>query len=410
MDRTSSGSSAFYQFHYDKISVVVILVLITLGAGCTQLTEFDRSKIKREGDTNSIIVEGGSEEPTLTPEVGLGDASTSEPERDSGIRDTSTPVGDAPVGDASNTNCIPKFTECDAECGTISDGCGKDIECGICKAGFICVNNECVSGCDGCNIDGVCYETGAVNPANQCEICSPASSKTSWSPNSGALCNDGKYCTESDVCDGTVCTGKSRNCDDGVGCNGQETCSEIDGSCVVGTPTCSEAEYCDAVSNSCVSICDPTDCIINRTCYQNDVQNAANICLVCNSAANKNDWSVAVGQACGDAATECSGQDTCDAQGNCLPNNAPRGSICGEAETVCSGQDTCDGNGNCLPNHFGLLTPCGTPAKCENQDYCDGNGVCVDALFKWPGSPCGDGPTTCSGPGVSGNRIEGAQT
>lgn len=401
--------------------IVVVLAVLTLYLGCSVITDFDPDMINNRQSGNAIKTEGGTEQSTLSADGGPADRPTASTDgkrlEGTGI-DRSTSAIDANVEclEASdcpnfadpcfNTRCVDGFCEttektvdmkCNAECGTIVDACGNTVQCGHCEAGLVCVNHKCVSECAGCEINGTCHAVGTVNPANQCEMCSPQHSADSWSPNSGALCDDGKFCTVSDVCVGVVCSGTSRNCDDGIDCNGLEICSEADGSCLLGTPTCGAGEYCDAASNACVSICGQTDCIINRTCIPNGDDDTANPCLVCDSAINKNEWSVAVGRICGDAETECFANDTCDASGNCIRNHTPEGTHCGSSRTECSGQDTCDGRGNCVANHYGSRTACGpAPAQCENQDYCDGNGNCVNEGFMVRDSLCGQGPTVCS--------------
>jgi alpha-tubulin suppressor-like RCC1 family protein len=54
---------------------------------------------------------------------------------------------------------------------------------------------------DGCLVDGLCRGTGTTNPANGCEICDPARSVSTWSPDAGASCDDGDGCTGPDSCD-----------------------------------------------------------------------------------------------------------------------------------------------------------------------------------------------------------------
>ncbi|MFQ5464258.1 MAG: hypothetical protein ACE5E5_16745, partial [Phycisphaerae bacterium] len=88
---------------------------------------------------------------------------------------------------------------------------------------------------------------------------------------------------------------------------------------------------------------------------------------------------VAGGTSCGDAATECSMQDTCDGAGACQPNDEAAGTSCGDAGTECVNQDTCDGSGGCVDNGFvSAGTNCGDgPTDCSLQDTCDGAGACA---------------------------------
>ena len=101
------------------------------------------------------------------------------------------------------------------------------------------------------------------------------------------------------------------------------------------------------------------------------------------------------GNPCGDPATECSGEDTCDGNGICIANDSPSGTACGQGQTECSGQDTCNGNGSCLLNDLPSGTPCGNPPNgvdCFNGDACTGGGVCQPGTFE---TVCGGGLDGC---------------
>jgi len=88
-----------------------------------------------------------------------------------------------------------------------------------------------------------------------------------------------------------------------------------------------------------------------------------------------------------DVAEHCTSLGVCPADGFALI-----GTSCGSGATECSGQDTCDGAGGCLPNHFPSTTTCGssvTQYQCSTADclatpqsrtvgqHCSG-GACVD--------------------------------
>ena len=47
----------------------------------------------------------------------------------------------------------------------------------------------------GCLVLATCHADGALNPANACEICDVAVSRTAFSPNDGRACDDGAFCT-----------------------------------------------------------------------------------------------------------------------------------------------------------------------------------------------------------------------
>ena len=83
---------------------------------------------------------------------------------------------------------------------------------------------------------------------------------------------------------------------------------------------------------------------------------------------------VTAGSSCGDAATECSAQDTCDAGGTCQVNDLADGAECTTGGTFCAAMDTCS-SGMCVD---GAVNPCTAEEKCVEATM-----QCIE--------PCGDG-------------------
>ncbi|MFQ5413748.1 MAG: hypothetical protein ACE5E6_04740 [Phycisphaerae bacterium] len=135
---------------------------------------------------------------------------------------------------------------------------------------------------------------------------------------------------------------------------------------------------------------------------------------------------VTAGTTCGSGPTACSAQDTCNATGQCLPNdmpdgtscpgdgnactadvcgsgicthpNEPPGTFCGAGPTDCSAQDTCDAVGQCQPND--LPDGPAPPGLCDDGNDCTQNTCLAGACnhpFEPVDTPCGAGPTPCSG-------------
>ncbi|HEU5061397.1 MAG TPA: formylglycine-generating enzyme family protein [Kofleriaceae bacterium] len=98
-------------------------------------------------------------------------------------------------------------------CGAVSRGDGDDGD----GAGGD-------GGAGGCRIAGVSYGDGDGHPDDPCLMCDAAASASEWSPNDGAVCDDGKYCTGEDSCAGGTCSVHS-----GAPCllcdEGGETCT-----------------------------------------------------------------------------------------------------------------------------------------------------------------------------------------
>lgn len=74
-------------------------------------------------------------------------------------------------------------------------------------------NDECVTACSGCQIDSACYTNGQANPQNACQVCNTAVSTTAWQPNDGADCDDGLFCNGTDTCSADTCQHSGDPCD-----------------------------------------------------------------------------------------------------------------------------------------------------------------------------------------------------
>lgn len=162
-------------------------------------------------------------------------------------------------------------------------------------------------GCAGCLIEGICYDDGAANPAEACQLCDATASNTGWSSDEGATCDDGMFCTEADMCSAGTCTGTARDCSDGIACNGEEICNEDTEACDMGMTTCADGEMCDTAADMCIC----TGCTIDGTCYADGAVNSADTCQSCDAATSDTDWTGAAdGTACDDGLF-CTGTNTC---------------------------------------------------------------------------------------------------
>jgi len=235
----------------------------------------------------------------------------------------------------------------------------------------------------GCLVSGVCFPEGVPNPGNPCEVCAPGLSGTAFSPNDGVRCDDGMFCTESDLCSAGVCAGRVRDCDDGLACNGAEACNNGAGACEPGTPTCGPREVCDALSGACAGGC--AGCVIDGMCFGDGQINPSNPCQVCRASASA--WSANDGATCDDG-LYCTMGDAC-AAGACV-GGAARDCDDGVA---CDGVEACDEDANaCAPG----TTACAADEVCDVRSdrcalLCTGcivGGVCFGAGQRNPGNPC----------------------
>ncbi len=252
------------------------------------------------------------------------------------------------------------------ECGTVdsdlicSGWTGDDpVACPDCPDGEACgedIDNIC--GCP-CDVGGTCFNEGASPDDNECLICDPAQSETSFTH-----VNAGESCASTTPGADGVCDG--------------------DGACV----DCIGNEHCD--SNACLT-CDGNQCV--TYCGNDDVCDGGGNCVECtgNEHCDSNACLTCDGNDCVSA---CSGDDVCDGGGNCVEctgNEHCDADACltcdgNDCVSACSGDDVCDGSGNCVEctgNEHCDADDClicdgnDCVSACSDGDVCDGDGECV---------------------------------
>ncbi len=191
------------------------------------------------------------------------------------------------------------------------------------------------------------------------------------------------------------------DCDDGLFCNGPETCDLANNTCVLGTVPCADpTPVCDEDNEQCVECLISADCPAGEVCEANSCvilgcQNNAD----CSDLADECNMGVCVegeceqeplsaGTNCGAGPTDCSGQDTCDGAGTCLDNDLPPGKAAPDDGNDCT-DDECDGNGNIVHPNAPDGTGCDDSDTCTTGDSCLG-GVCSGDPCP-PGTQCQDG-------------------
>ena len=236
----------------------------------------------------------------------------------------------------------------DGECRGDERSCDDGISCNgdelcdedadTCQEGTtICKDNErcdvdrdvCISQCIGCEISGSCYPDGTIKENRPCMICDVSVSKTEWTTNTGASCDDESLCTENDKCDlsgqcvGTpiscesdsstcgikrICLpetgcqetypGQSVVCDDNNACTYHDKCNG-NGQCLGTENTCDDNLYCtqDKCSNgSCSNTLESNYCLVgsadglSKVCISEGFRADHDPCMVCRSAQNASGW------------------------------------------------------------------------------------------------------------------------
>lgn len=240
-----------------------------------------------------------------------------------------------------------------------------------CDDGEFCtVNDECVTLCDGCLVDGQCIPDGQEASGNPCMVCDVSVANESYSAATGKTCGEGPVtCSAQDTCNaqgvcqanhtpsGTACGNASSSaCDAADTCDGAGACQANQSS--NGTP-CDDGQYCTTSSEcqggSCVGTqnrscatnqtcneqtdaCACTGCVIGANCVASGAVNPSNACQVCAPSVSTSSYSPNTGANCGSSPSACSGQDTCSAAGVCQANDSTNGSACtgGECQSgVC---------------------------------------------------------------------------
>jgi hypothetical protein len=155
------------------------------------------------------------------------------------------------------------------------------------------------------------------------------------------------------------------DCDDGVPCNGVETCGD-DGECQPGTPvSCPEHAACD-FNGECA--CEAGYVMGAGACHP----------VGCEEAADCDD---------GDP---CNGEERCGAAGTCLTGDPV---VCSEHEICVPASGACACDEGFVDAGEGCVALCEDDAACDDGDPCDGLETCSEDGLCAPGEPmvCGSG-------------------
>ena len=214
-------------------------------------------------------------------------------------------------------------------------------------------------------------------------------SGTCTHPNNTAPCNDGFFCNGADTCSGGACTVHAGNpCAGGAEC--ADSCNEAADNCLspAGTPCADDGNVCTDDrcngSGACAHpnntapcndglFCNGADTCAGGTCSAhvgNPCTGGAECADTCNEAADN--CFTPNGSACGDDGNPCT-SDTCNGNGSCAhPPRAP-GSVCRPVASPCDVAETCDGSGAPCPADGAL--PDGT--GCEDGNACTTGQTCT---------------------------------
>jgi hypothetical protein len=215
------------------------------------------------------------------------------------------------------------------------------------------------------DLDGIAVFCTGIDPATEC--CDPESGEVT-------PIDDGVDCTE-DVCDpntGIVThTPNDGDCDDGLFCNGAETCDPVL-DCRPGTNPCVPPLFCDEVGDTCIGCLTDEDCDDGVDCTVDTCDSG--------SCVNTPDDG-----SCDDG-LYCNGAEVCDPISNCQAGTDPcsDGSDCTE-DTCDEDTDTCENL--CVAE--GWDDPCCDDIACSGAQICQKEPSCGDGFID-PGEICGE--------------------
>ncbi len=321
----------------------------------------------------------------------------------------------------------PTDTLCDN--GLFCDGaetCDAILDCQLgtdpCNDGVGCTNDSCDDLIDTCtnapndlNCDDGLFCNGAetCDLVNDCqagifpcddgvgctdETCSEVSDTCSSTPND-ANCDDALFCNGAETCDALAdCQPGSFPCDDAVGCT-VDTCDDLLDICI-NTPDdvvcddgvfCNGSETCDALAD-CQAGFFPCDDAVG--CTDDSCDEFADLCIQTPNDLNCDDTLFCNGSETCDAVNDCqAGVFPCDDGVGCTINvcdepndtcsNPVNNAICDDG-LFCTGIESCDAvldcvatGDPCLPGQFCNDTT-GTCDQCQVAADCDDLVLCTD--------------------------------
>jgi cysteine-rich repeat protein len=294
--------------------------------------------------------------------------------------------GNTGGGDCCSSSC--QFETAGSACAADSNLCTNDV----CNGAGACTHPNNTAPCDDglfCTVSDVCGGGTCHGTARDCSaagnacnlgVCDEASDQCVAQPKpNGTTCSDGNACTQTDTCQGGTCTGANL-----VVCTAQDQC-HIAGTCNPANGTCSNPPAPNGTGCSDGNACTQTDTCLSGTCTGANpvVCSALDQCHVagtCNpgsgTCSNPNKPN---GSTCNDGSA-CTQTDTCQS-GACTGGNP----------VVCSAQDQCHLAGTCNPANG----TCSNPSKPDGATCSDGN-LCTQTDTCQAGACSGANPVVCT--------------
>jgi len=305
-----------------------------------------------------------------------------------------------PEDSCSNGSCVGSGERCPGQvCDEDNDLCVQCLQDADCDDGNVCTDDAC----DG----STCSYTNNTSPCNdglfctETDVCANGACGGSGDPCPGQQCDeendacvdcldvidcsDANTCTDDACVDGTcVYTNNKDPCDDGLFCTAADQC--VDGTCVgSGEPDCDDSiectfDFCDMATDSCAH--GPVDAACNDLNECTDDICTLSGCIFLDNSSPCDD---------GDLCTE---NDVCS-EGACAgtPIVCPNEGLCDPLDGICKEcvvDSNCDDGNGCTDESCVL----GTCTYTDNTNTCDDGDLCTESDVCSAGT-CSGSPVDC---------------
>jgi len=266
-----------------------------------------------------------------------------------------------------------------------------------CNDGVSCTVDSCNESRDMCsNVanNGLCDNGQYCDGVETCHATLGCQAGTPPNCDDGVACTDDSCNESTDSCDNVA---NDANCNDGQFCNGAETCNATLG-CQAGTPVnCDDGvactdDSCNESTDSCDNVANDANCNNGLFC---DGAETCHATLGCQAGSDP-----CPGQACDEGSDQCvgcQGNEECDDGLYC--NGAE---VCNAGTCEAGTPPNCDDGVGCTDDSCNEVTDscdnAANDANCDNGQFCDGAETCHATLDCQAGTPvdCNDG-NVCNG-------------
>lgn len=332
--------------------------------------------------------------------------------------------------------CVGSGSRCDDHEDCTVDSCNEETD--TCENVARPNGESCVGGPFAAA--GVCHAAHCCTGCFDGSVCHVGTTAAACGVGGGPCtsCVDGDPCS-TDVCLRGVCSNPPARagtpCDDGLFCTSTDVC-DGSGACVGGGPArCNDnaactTDFCDEENDVCVYTPTGAGCAIGGACLEAGAVNPTYPCLVCDPARSLTEWSLrAAGEVCGsprcgagrlttyacDATGTCEATTTRCATGvcagpsycaeGCVPGGCPSGTYCDVTVSECLPQraagEACSDSAECATGWCvdGVCCNNACDDTCERCNDPEWMGVCrLIPAGTDPDNECGEG-RACNGSG-----------